>query len=267
MSFTLRAHAKINLSLKILSKRLDGFHEIETTMQSISLSDLITLTPSDKITLQCDNLELDNQKNLSYQAALLLRDEFSVQEGVSIKLEKKIPLAAGLAGGSADAAATIIGLNRLWGLDLSVSQMLSLGAKLGSDVPFCIMGGSCLCRGRGELVERMKSEEDLSQVLLVVPDLEIKSSWAYQTWDKLSIAPLSRNDLEAVAIKYYPEIGEIKERLKELGALKAMMSGSGPSIFAIFNDSGLLQKAVFEMRKNYKRVFEVYSVSEGVSFN
>lgn len=267
----LKAHAKINLSLKILGKRPDGFHEIESVMQSVSLCDIITLTeiPSG-IVLAATNLRLPtNSKNLAYKAAEIF---FSAQKtedrrqktGIKIFLEKNIPLAAGLAGGSADAAAVLYGLNKLSTVNrrLSTVELMKLGEEIGSDVPFCLMGGNCTVKGRGEDVKRnmLYSTRDY---ILVVPEVEVPTKWAYSSYDEKSkIQNLkSKNDLEAVVIEKYPVIQKIKEKLLSLGCSYVQMSGSGPSVFGI-SASG--EKIVAEMKKEYPRSYLVRSVGQGI---
>lgn len=287
----LKAHAKINLSLKILGKRPDGFHEIESVMQSVSLSDIITLTeiPSG-IQLATTNLRLpSDSRNLAYKAAELFFRKLKVESpstslgasrkwkvgGVKIFLKKNIPLAAGLAGGSADAAAVLYGLNKLSTVDrrLSTVELMKLGEEIGSDVPFCLMGGNCTVKGRGDAVKRnmLYSTRDY---ILVVPEVEVPTKWAYEAWDasQMTNDPLDfargqmsnegiRNHLEPVVIKKYPIIQKVKEKLLSLGCTFVQMSGSGPSVFGIA-PSG--EKIVEEIKKEYPRSYVVRSVRQGI---
>jgi 4-diphosphocytidyl-2-C-methyl-D-erythritol kinase len=267
----LRAYAKINLSLKILGKRSDGYHELESIMQSVSLFDIITLTeiPSG-LELVTTNLRLPNDnKNLAYKAAELLfskarlADRGSRAFGVKIYLEKNIPLAAGLAGGSADAAAVLYGLNKMSGKIFSPHDLMELGAMIGSDVPFGLKGGNCTATGRGECVRRNPLHVARDYVL-VVPDVEVPTKWAYEAWDAMKndqakISNESRNDLEPVVVRKYPIINKVKEKLKELGCGFTQMSGSGPSVFGVVNSPEQGEKIAAEMKKGYARTYFVQS--------
>lgn len=273
-----KACAKINLSLKILGRRPDGYHEIESVMQSVSLCDYVTLSEiSSGIELTTSNLRLPvDARNLAYKAA----EEFfqkaesrkpKVEHGIKIKIEKNIPLAAGLAGGSADAAAVLYGLNVMCGSPLSRDELLQIGGQIGSDVPFCLVGGNCTVRGRGEQVAHnpLLSARDY---ILVVPEVEVSSKWAYEEYDKLQTSNIqlqnksqnpnanSKNDLEAVVAKRYPIIQKVKDRLLELGCSFAQMSGSGSAVFGLPSREGILE----EIKKEYPRAFLVQSVDCGV---
>ncbi len=253
-----KAYAKINLSLKILGMRPDGYHEIESLMQSVSLHDVITLseTPSG-IQLTTTNLRLPtDERNLAYKAAEL----FPRNTGIKIYIEKNIPVAAGLAGGSADAAAVLYGLNKMTECRMSNIELMELGAQIGSDVPFCLTGGNCTVRGRGESVTRNMLHATRSYVL-VVPEVKVSTKWAYEAWNGEQGA---KNDLEPVVVKKYPIIQKIKEKLLELGCSFAQMSGSGPSVFGTINESSQGEKIVAEMKKEYPQSFLVQSVDRGV---
>ena len=266
----IKAYAKINLSLKILGRRADGFHELDSIMQSVSLADIVhlELIPSG-IELATNNLKLPiDRKNIAYQAAALffsaLNSELRTQyteprtqnKGVKIYIEKNIPLAAGLAGGSADGAAVLFGLNKLYGSPFARTRLMDLGAQIGSDVPFCILGGNCTVKGRGELV---------------TPEVEVSTKWAYEAFDKISNDkfPMSnegvRNDLEAVVVNKHPVINKIKKLLIELGCRSAQMSGSGPTVFGEVRDEAIGEKAVAELTRNYSRSYLVKTVDEGVA--
>lgn len=247
------AKAKVNLTLDILGKRDDGYHEVEMIMQSIDLADIVTLEDAENIIVETDLAELaDDRTNLAYRAAELLRDTYGKGRGAHIRIEKKIPLAAGLAGGSSDAAAVLLGLNELWKLGLDIDKLTALGARLGSDVPFCMIGGTMLAKGRGEVLARVSSLGEYPLVL-VKPPLGVSTAAAYggyraenvethPTADRMIRAIESGNItrvyeamgnvLETVTIPLRPEIDEIKRALVEAGADKAMMSGSGPTVFA-----------------------------------
>lgn len=252
----LKANAKVNLALDILYKRADGYHEVAMVMQSIDLHDTVTISSAEEITVICDCAELNGENNLAYRAAILLRDTFNITRGAKIELIKRIPIAAGLAGGSADAAAVLHGLNRLWGLNLSLSELAKLGAALGSDIPFCLYGGTMLATGRGEILKPLPALPSCPLVL-VKPPVAVSTAWAYQNYrpsaverrpnidtmlaclrhaDFAGVCGAVGNVLESVTISAYPEIGIIKQRLKQLGAPAVLMSGSGPTVFALCHD-------------------------------
>jgi 4-diphosphocytidyl-2-C-methyl-D-erythritol kinase len=238
-----------------LGKRADGFHEVEMIMQTLELSDIIELETADEIILKIsgnDSLPTD-EKNLAYRAAVEVQKFCDKNFGVAITLTKRIPSAAGLAGGSSDAAAVIRGLNKLYNLNLSVADMLEIGAKIGSDVPFCVIGGTCLASGRGETLTPLKDLKTFD-VVLIKPQGEISTAWAYKTYDEnpAKVHPpnaeiirlLEKNDygaafkkfsnvLEPVAIQKIPEISTYKKFLQDSGVDFAMMSGSGSTVFAL----------------------------------
>ena len=248
------ANAKINLTLDILGVRSDSYHEVEMVMQSVRLFDTIRLERAyDGIDLKMDapGIPLD-ETNLAWKAAQLFLDICKIQAGVAIEIEKRIPIAAGLAGGSADAAGTIIGMNRLFGTGLSEQELCSLGAKIGSDVPFCIEGGTMLATGRGEILHRLPDLPPLF-VVLAKPPVSVSTAWAYRTYDETGssrhpdtsamlealsngrvedIANNLVNVLEESTIKAHPIVGDYKRVLAENGTMASLMSGSGPTVFA-----------------------------------
>ena len=251
----IKAYAKINLTLDILGQRPDGYHEGAMVMQSVGLYDTLQLEKAAKgIQLEIDvpGLAAD-ASNLAWKAAQLVMDTYGIREGVRITLTKRIPMAAGLAGGSADAAAVLRGMDRLFALQCSEDELCSLGAKLGSDVPFCILGGTMLATGRGEQLRRLPDFPACS-VVLAKPPISVSTAWAYQNYDaqgaehhpdngameKEIIAGnlkgasnLLCNVLESVTIKKHLEIEAYKKLMDENGALASMMSGSGPTVFAL----------------------------------
>lgn len=252
-----KARAKINLTLDVLYKRADGYHEVEMVMQTIDLSDRITLQelPEERIELVCSVPYVPHdERNLAYQAAELVRRRFHVKRGVQIHLDKKIPVAAGLAGGSSDAAAVLRGLNRLWQLGLSLSELARLGSALGSDVPFCVYGGTAIARGRGEIIERLPPAPHV-WVVLVKPPFAVSTADVYQALDAQAIlhhpdtqamvralqadhpvpqmAAALGNVLEPVTFSLFPEVERLKKKMYEFGAQGALMSGSGPTVFGI----------------------------------
>lgn len=269
LSLTVKAYAKINLTLDVLYKRSDGYHELETVVQSIDLYDILELTrTSGEITFSTDSADIPSgQRNLAWRAAALLKRESGCQYGAHIQLKKCVPVAAGLAGGSADAAAVLLGLNCIWELGLSRQRLAFIGGKIGSDVPFCIYGGAALARGRGERVTLLKTAPVLP-VVLVKPAFGLSTAEVYRRFsesghgkrvfgsvdtkrmvraveskDGLSIARLLANDLEPAAMEIKPEIFLIKKRLLSAGALGSLMSGSGPTVFGIFDSHEQAKRA------------------------
>ncbi|MBR4695223.1 MAG: 4-(cytidine 5'-diphospho)-2-C-methyl-D-erythritol kinase [Selenomonadaceae bacterium] len=252
---TVHGNAKINLTLDILGKREDGYHEVAMVMQSIGLHDTVELERTEKgISLAVDvpGLEAD-ERNLAWKAAALMRERFHLEGGVHIRLAKRIPIAAGLAGGSTDAAAVLRGMNEMYGLGISGEELCRLGAELGSDIPFCILGGTMLATGRGEMLERLPNLPEMP-VVLVKPRISVSTAWAYQNYDmqgaerhpdneaiqraiaagdREAVAKLLCNVLESVTIKKYQEIARYKQMLLKQGAMASMMSGSGPTVFAL----------------------------------
>ena len=266
----LKSYAKINLTLDILGKREDNFHEIESIMQQVSLADDITLESikEDKIILECSSKELENENNLAYKAALLLKTRFNIKRGVKIKIKKNIPTAAGLSGGSSNAAAILKALKRMWKIHTSEHELSKLGSELGSDVPFHIFGKTCLIKGRGEIVEPLENFPS-ADIVIINPGFEVSTKEAYaeichaepcnikatQTMLKEPSWTFLHNDFEALTIKKHKVIAEIKTRLKELGAVNSLMSGSGPTVFGIFKDIEIAQKAEEALKLKYPFVY------------
>lgn len=265
-----KAYAKINLVLDVLGTRDDGYHELETVMQTLELHDTIQLAPAPGITLQVEGAELPaGPGNLAYRAAFLLRERTGCRKGVVIRLQKRIPLAAGLAGGSADAAAVLRGLNRLWRLDLDEHRLGELAAEIGSDVPFCLRGGTALCRGRGEIVIPLPPLPQTC-VVLVKPSFGVGTAEVYRRYDHLAaprrpdcdtmLAAVRRSDiagvaahlgnaLEQVTLGMHPELAVIKEELAATGALGTLMSGSGPTVFGLYADYQVAARAAEKMNR------------------
>lgn len=256
-TITKKAYGKINLALDTIGKRRDGYHLVRMIMQTVDLYDIVTInkkdTPGITLTTNHEDLPTD-EHNLIYKAAKLLIEEFHITEGVSIHLEKHIPVAAGMAGGSTDCAATLEGMNALFSLGLSQEELMKRGVTLGADVPYCIMGGTALSEGIGEMLTPL---EDMMpcKILLIKPDIDISTKWVYTTlkWDELTshpdidgmisalehhaltnIAAKLENVLETVTIPAHPVIEDIKTNMKSLGALNSLMSGSGPTVFGLF---------------------------------
>lgn len=266
MGYRLPAYAKINLGLRVLGKRGDGYHEIVTLMQQVDLHDDLVFEQDPKGTInlhvQDSPLPVD-ERNLCWQAAELLRRTYRVRSGARIVLVKRIPVGAGLGGGSSDAAATLLGLNRLWRLNLRVTQIEPLASKLGSDVPFFVQGGTAWATGRGEKLRRVHLPTDY-WVLIVYPEFSISTSDAYNqlslsltneakpiSFESLKLTPEGfrrfcgqlQNDLEEVVFARYSSLARIKKRLVEEGAFFSSMTGSGSAIFGLFDHEQQAQEA------------------------
>lgn len=274
-----RAYGKINLALNVGDTREDGFHEVTMIMQHVSIWDEITLDKRDdeSITLECNLPFLGaNEKNIAYRAGLLMQQVYGVG-GFHIRLYKKIPIAAGMAGGSADAAAVIKGVNRLFDLGLNMEEMMKLGVQIGSDVPFCLLGGTCLATGRGDRLQRIMPMRE-THVALVKPNFGISTPWSYSQFDKQTdlkkadipamieaigrgnldeICSLMVNQLEPAALAEYPVIGEIEKDLVEMGATGAMMTGSGPAVFGLFKKYETAREAVRRCKAKYPWKYQV----------
>lgn len=258
MAIILSAKAKINLGLDVVRRLENGYHEVRMVMQQLKLEDELEIEScSEGIQLSIDNARglLADDSNLVYRAAAILKEMFNFP-GVKIHLKKNIPMAAGLAGGSSDAAATLIGINQLFSLGLSVEELCETGVKLGADIPFCIMGGTRLSEGIGEKLSPLPAMPHC-HILLAKPPVDVSTKYVYENLhvEKIKhhpnmdavISALNNNDLselsssmenilETVTVRKYPEIDKIKSLMKENGALCALMSGSGPTVFGIFTD-------------------------------
>ena len=277
MKLKFKTPAKVNLGLHVHGKREDGFHELETIFQMVSLYDDVELELlSSGIKLECDTPGIPtDDTNLVCKAALLLRKSYQVEgKGVSIRLKKKIPFGAGLGGGSGNAAGVLMGLNRLWDLNIEREKLFTLAAELGSDVPFFLTSPCALGKGRGE---RLKVLEPCSkfQVLLVFPGFPIATSWVYQNLrlkltkrpnnisilrknlslsDITSLGSQLYNDLESVVIQKFPEVKVVKDELWAWGALGVLLSGSGSTVFGIFDDPEKAQVACASLNGDWERV-------------
>lgn len=276
----LKAMAKINLGLDVLGKREDGYHELRMIMQTIRLYDRIqiTVTEAEGIRVKTNLPFLTvGEDNLVYRAARLLMEEFQIRKGVFINLEKHIPVAAGLAGGSSDAAAVLIGVNRLFRLGLSRTELMNRGVKLGADVPYCILRGTALAEGIGEKLTPLPAPP-ACHVLLAKPKAHISTKFVYgnlkadqlpfhpdidgqiealKTGDLKALAEKMGNVLETVTIPACPVIQEIKDEMMKMGARNAMMSGSGPTVFGLFEDKAAARKA-YEKLKRGSMAKQVY---------
>lgn len=271
---SLKALAKINLGLDVVRRREDGYHEVRMIMQTIQLYDRLDIKRTQEPGIQIQtNLSFlpVNENNLIYKAAKLLMDEFSITDGVSVKLDKRIPVAAGMAGGSTDAAAMLIGVNRLFSLGLTKRQLMERGVQIGADVPYCIMRGTALAEGIGEALSPLPPMVKCP-VLIAKPSISVSTKFVYQNLkldgttihpdiDRLiddikaknlhDIAAHMGNVLETVTIPNYPVIDEIKKHMLSHGAVGAMMSGSGPTVFGLFDDEDTAKKAYKAMRSSH----------------
>ena len=271
---SLKALAKINLGLDVVRRREDGYHEVRMIMQTIHLYDRLDIkrTKESGIQIQTNLSFLPvNENNLIYKAAKLLMDEFSITDGVSVKLDKRIPVAAGMAGGSTDAAAMLFGMNRLFSLGLTKRQLMERGVQIGADVPYCIMRGTALAEGIGEELSPLAPMVKCP-VLIAKPSISVSTKFVYQNLklddttvhpdiDLLiedikaknlhDIAAHMGNVLETVTIPNYPVIDEIKKHMLSHGAVGAMMSGSGPTVFGLFDDEDTAKKAYKAMRSSH----------------
>lgn len=270
---SLKAYGKINLGLDVLGKREDGYHEVRMIMQTIGIFDRIDLIREDEpgIRLETNLFYLPtNENNLVYKAARMLMDEFSISEGVFIRLRKFIPVSAGLAGGSSDAAAVLFGLNKMFRLELTTSQLMERGVKIGADVPYCILRGTALSEGIGEILTPLPPVPQC-QVLIAKPGINVSTRFVYtslnanqlkpeqhpdidgilagiQNQDLYQIAGKLGNVLETVTIREYPVIQSIKDTMLEYGAIGSLMSGSGPTVFGLFTNPAAAEHAFEELR-------------------
>ncbi len=271
-----RAYAKINLGLRVLHKRPDGYHEIETIFQQIDLFDTLQFSSRRQgIHLSCDSPDLPTDKgNLVYRAAELLQRQCKTMVGCKIYLQKKIPMGAGLGGGSSDAAATLKALNQLWSLNMSQDQLQQLASQLGADVPFFIRGGSALAKGRGEILQPISLPTDYYGVL-IYPNISISTKWVYEngTFDLTNTIKNSKfyslssfihepmewqehlnNDLQPIVFNRFPFLHSILQQLKEEGAFYTSMSGSGSSLFGLFAYRQKAERALEKINTNYTRL-------------
>lgn len=270
-SLTIDAYAKVNLGLDVVRRLENGYHEVKMVMQTVGIHDTLTLKKEAQgIKITTDSGEVPaNEDNLVYKAAKLLIDNYGITEGVSIHLEKRIPVAAGMAGGSTDAAAVLRGMNTLFALGVSQEELQAQGVKLGADIPYCIMGGTALAEGIGEKLTRLPDAPDC--ILLVAkPDINVSTKYVYEnlqldkiekhpdidgmveaikTGDLAGVIARMDNVLQTVTEEKYTVIGELKRFMEENGALKALMSGSGPTVFGIYEDGAKAEAAKEKLEK------------------
>jgi 4-diphosphocytidyl-2-C-methyl-D-erythritol kinase len=284
LKLLIKAPAKINLSLDVLHKRPDGYHEVEMVMTTIDLADRIEMSLLDKDTIKINSQNRfvpDDQRNLAYQAARLLKERFNVKEGVSITIEKTIPVAAGLAGGSSDAAATLRGLNKLWQLGLSIDELATLGSEIGSDVSFCVYGGTALATGRGEIIQQLPAPPTC-WVVLAKPFIGVSTAEIYRRLqidgihhpnteemvraigekDFKRVCHHVGNVLEEVTLDLHPEVAQIKDQMRRFGADAVLMSGSGPTVFSLVEHDSRMHRIYNGLRGFCDQVFAVRMLGE-----
>ena len=264
---SINAMAKINLGLDVLRRRENGYHDVKMIMQTVNIYDTLDFVKlqESKIVVKTDTMELPtDENNLIYKAAKLLFEKCGVIEGVEITLTKRIPIAAGMAGGSTDAAAALVGINTLFDLNLSMDELKEIGVKIGADVPYCIEGGTALSEGIGEILTKLPDAPDCF-VVVAKPEISVSTKYVYENLhaNELKYHPdidgmveaIRENDLDGVCRRMenvletvtetkYPVISELKKLLKDAGAENSLMSGSGPTVFAIFREEEMANKAL-----------------------
>lgn len=270
---TVKALAKINIGLDVTGRREDGYHLVRMIMQTVHIYDLVTIseTAKDMITMTSDVDFLPvNEDNLCMKAARLLAEEFALPGGVHISLQKRIPVAAGMAGGSADAAAVLYGMNKIYSLGLTIEELMARGVRIGADVPYCLMRGTALAEGIGEELTRLPPMMRCP-VLIAKPAISVSTRYVYEKLDSLTdpkhpdidamiddiraqdlrrLGSHMGNILEGVTVAKYPIIQQIKDVMMEQGAVVSMMSGSGPTVFGFFEDEETMQSAKYAMQRS-----------------
>ena len=270
-SIVLKSYGKINLGLDVLRRREDGYHEVRMIMQTVGLYDVLTMKKrkDDKIKMTCNLSFLPtDERNLVYKAVKLIKDKYHIKDGVEINLSKRIPVAAGMAGGSSNCAAALKGMNQLFDLGLSIDELCEIGVTLGADVPYCIWGGTVLSEGIGEKLSRVDAMPDC-YILIAKPGISVSTAFVYKNLklkeltkhpdidgmleclkekDLTGICDRLENVLETVTVMEYPIIEKVKKHLMDQGAMGALMSGSGPTIFAIFRDKKTADNALESLR-------------------
>ena len=287
-SIKLKSRAKINLSIDVLGKRLDGYHLVEMIMQTIDLFDRIKIfsLEEDKIIIESNSEDIPlNDSNIVYKAADLIKEQFGIKQGVRIYIEKNIPVAAGMAGGSSNAAAVLVGLNELWNLNLDKNELKDLGLKLGADVPFCIEGQACLAENIGEKLTHIQGLSQDAFILVCKPELFVSTKEIYEEVDSKiiekrpdnkqliqllkdnniqSLANNMYNVLEEVTKEKYPIIKDIEKIMMDNNSLGAIMSGSGPTVFGLYDIEKDAENCKKVLLKNFKQVYVVKSHEKGV---
>lgn len=274
-----KAPAKINLSLDILKKRDDGYHDVEMIMTTIDLYDRIELEELKQneimVSLESKFVPSD-ERNLAYKAAYIFKQKYNIEAGVHIKIDKRIPVSAGLGGGSSNAAAVLRGLNKMWSLNVSIEELAQLGLQIGSDVPFCVMNTTALVKGRGEIIEKLPAPPSC-WVVLAKPNIGVSTKTIFQRviveelshpntyeviqalneQDLVSLCKHSGNALEKITTTLYPEVQRIKEKMEEGGAPNVIMSGSGPTVYSLMKQEGKAQRIYNGLRGFCNEVYKV----------
>lgn len=285
----IKANAKINLALDVLGERPNGYHDVKMIMQSVDLYDELNIekTGDSSIIITCENNELEcNESNLIYKAAKRIMEYVGREDGVHIELTKNIPIAAGMAGGSTDAAATLVGLNQLFNYGLSNEELREIGVKLGADIPFCIEGGTYLSEGIGEILTPIEPAPDC-YLVIAKPDISVSTKFVYDnlTLDEhtphpdvdamldaikagnlMDVCSNLGNILELVTVDAYPVIADIKRILLEEGAINSLMSGSGPTVFGIFDSKDKAEKSLEVLHKkvDFRQGFVTVMARQGI---
>ncbi|MFO1464464.1 MAG: 4-(cytidine 5'-diphospho)-2-C-methyl-D-erythritol kinase [bacterium] len=277
-SLTLPSPGKVNLRLEVVGKRPDGYHELRSLMERVSIADEIDMKITEKgISVTCDHEGVPNdESNIAFKAVKEILAYSSRNVGVEVHIKKKIPVAAGMGGGSSNAATVIKGINHLLKLKLTKEKLMKIGLKVGADVPFFLFEGPALAEGIGEQLKKVKAMPKLL-FLLVNPNIPVRTDWVYGRYQlegakyqngqaevpnlyrtKRDVAKILHNDLEKVTIKEFPVIGEIKEEMLKLGAIASQMTGSGPTVFGIFADKVKLSKAFERMEKKAQKDWKIF---------
>ncbi|WP_195269915.1 4-(cytidine 5'-diphospho)-2-C-methyl-D-erythritol kinase [Eubacterium sp. 1001713B170207_170306_E7] len=275
--YVVRAPAKVNLSLDVIGKRPDGYHEMRMVNHSVALSDTLVFEKSGQgISISCSDPKIPtDERNLVHRVAEKLQTRFGIDRGIHIDIKKNIPSEAGLAGGSTDAAAAILGLNLIWALNMSLDEMLAFGSTIGADIPYCCYKGTALVEGIGERIRPVKPLRRLP-VLVVKPEISIATPWAFgrldsaeyvahpdidrvirlvETEDYAALGNAVGNAFEQVVFQDYPEIGEMKAEMLASGAFAAIMSGSGSTVIGYFSDNAAAERAYRAFRQKYLLTF------------
>lgn len=273
------AHAKINLSLDVLGKKENGYHELSMIMQSISLKDIVTIRQleddDNNIYIKCNRPEVPtDHRNIVYNAFKIVSRKYNISRSIEVDIEKNIPISGGLAGGSTNAAAVLKGLNKLWNLELTQKELMEIGVEIGADVPFCIMGGTALSEGIGEKLTPLRPFKD-KLILLANPGVEVSTADVYKNLnltslnnrpdikkiisaieedDTILLAKNMKNVLESVTTKIYPQIEDIKTQMIDCGAIGSLMSGSGATVFGIFENKEKLENCKLKLEKTIQTV-------------
>jgi 4-diphosphocytidyl-2-C-methyl-D-erythritol kinase len=275
----LNSHAKINLYLKIGKRLKSGYHNIQSVMQLIQLHDNISFESLDEddVIVESNNKSLESKNNLAYKAALLLKNKFDIRNGVRITIEKQIPLASGLGGGSSNAANTLITLNKLWKLKLSQKKLINLALEIGSDVPFFIVGKSALVEGIGDKIKPFRKSIS-ANIVLVNPGIKVSTAWAYKEFDKNKeklrtkadikelVKAINKKDIKKISENLYNDfsliiekkfriVREIKNNFRKMDALNSLISGSGPTIVGLFDSIYTAREAYFKLKDMYPFVY------------